>query len=1165
MATVDSPPSTASRSPRPLRSENRRGRPRRGGRQGISERPSNGPAATSMDGDPSGGGLNPESGNRRLPSADVSADGQQQRAEAAQTARSTTGGVRSRGRRNIPQVIRVGNGRQFGGHLTPYQADQADQERPLPAISNLQPDAPEFHPQHLPTSSSSDSARASITSRRKYDRSNSSKYTGTSSAADIATRTHEDIAHNVYECPICTNNIGKTSRVWSCTTCWTVFHLSCVKKWSTNEQSAQARSSQQDDSSTQRSWRCPGCNLPQHIMPTTYTCWCGKDADPRSLPGLPPHSCGQTCGKERTNPKKCSHRCELTCHAGPCPPCPHMGPTQACFCGKESITRRCVDTNYDNGWECGSVCGELMPCAEHTCQRKCHQGLCGACKVDIAARCYCGKVKKSVSCSERGKEQKSETFMDDNGQKIEHWTGSFNCGEKCRRYFDCGIHQCQRECHVQCAAATKCPRSPDSVPYCPCGKTLVAELLENPRKSCEDPIPNCGKRCLKKLPCGHECMQTCHLGNCMPCLKSVPIACRCGRVITTTMCHQGSPEPPQCMRICRARLSCGRHECGERCCLGERKAAERLSSKRKQRPLDAPAPLPSEGVEAEHICTRVCGRPLKCGNHFCSELCHKGPCGTCREAVFDEITCNCGRTVLQPPLPCGTVAPACQFDCTRHKSCGHPQLAHNCHGDGEECPKCPFLTEKICMCGKKSLKNQQCWRNDVSCGDPCGAALSCGSHACRKICHRPGNCEDVDRACQQPCGKPKRSCGHPCSETCHAPLSCREDSPCQHKILVTCQCQHLKKEMRCNASKSSQGNNRGVLDCDDECARLERNHRLALALNIDQETHQTDIIPYSKQTLDMFRNNIKWTQTQEQALRIFAADDSEKRIRFKPMPQAQRAFLHSLAEDFGFDSESLDPEPHRHVLILKTPRFVMAPMKTLSQCIEIREKARSASTTQTNSELESTGTNNVSLPFNAILLASPRFGLTVEELHADLAEMGGLRPALAFDINFLPSEDVVIRLHSPSSTTRSEREVERLLREVKPPLSEVIRQKSLASAVTLCRADTSLNILRPESEEAADSGWSKVAAKAAAPRTVVREKAMGQKSVFTVLGTKMREEAKRKRKEELLAIKQMQVVDDWEKAEEEEETKERTEREGREEREALGSGAQRLASEVDSL
>lgn len=65
-----------------------------------------------------------------------------------------------------------------------------------------------------------------------------------------------------------------------------------------------------------------------------------------------------------------------------------------------------------------------------------------------------------------------------------------------------------------------------------------------------------------------------------------------------------------------------------------------------------------------------------------------------------------------------------------------------------------------------------------------------------------------------------------------------------------------------------------------------------------------------------------------------------------------------------------------------------------------------------------------------------------------------------------------------------------------------------------------------------------MAAKAAAPRTVVKEKsAMGEKSVFTVLGSRVREKEKKEKKMQAEAVPAV-VVDDWEKAVEEEELRE---------------------------
>ena len=183
-------------------------------------------------------------------------------------------------------------------------------------------------------------------------------------------------------------------------------------------------------------------------------------------------------------------------------------------------------------------------------------------------------------------------------------------------------------------------------------------------------------------------------------------------------------------------------------------------------------------------------------------------------------------------------------------------------------------------------------------------------------------------------------------------------------MIITCECQNRKQEIQCMATKSGEGiTERKTLPCDDECLRLQRNQKLAIAFNISQD-HMDDHIPYSSTTLDMFKDNVKWCQTQEREFRVFAADELEKRLRFKPMPSSQRAFLHSLAEDFGFDSESMDPEPHRHVSIFKTPRFVSAPMKTLSQCVKIQSAVQPPTA--------SAPTTKIIQPYNALLLDRKR-------------------------------------------------------------------------------------------------------------------------------------------------------------------------------------------------
>ncbi|KAL3463107.1 hypothetical protein BJX64DRAFT_257589 [Aspergillus heterothallicus] len=879
-----------------------------------------------------------------------------------------------------PQSQPLNGRRRFEGRLTKSHQNSEDDTQDGQAEDTgdlgLRADAPAFVPGVSQPNGENATAAATAPSKgkakAKNPRTRPPKVTTKSEAEDITTRIHEDIAHNLYECPICTIEIGRKSRVWSCGLCWTVFHLSCVKKWSKNEgaaaQDAARRLGENGESSAPRAWRCPGCNLAQEVFPSSYSCWCEKEVDPRSYPGLPPHSCGQTCSRKR---KGCPHPCDATCHAGPCAPCTAMGPTQDCFCGRNSSTKRCQDTDYKRGWSCGEICGDLLPCGEHTCTRPCHEGLCGACEVKIDARCYCGKVQTEMLCSSKDEELDSGLLHD---QDIEEWTGCFNCGDSCNRPFDCGLHYCQKSCHPQDAQAAHCPRSPDVVSHCPCGKTPLADIPGyTPRESCDDPISNCQKPCGKPMPCGHACKKICHTGPCGSCMQTISIDCRCGRNSFTTICHQGQPEPPQCFRVCKAGLHCGRHACAERCCPGEQKAIERQAMRRKLKPHLRPI---DEDVEAEHICTRVCGRTLKCGRHTCPEICHKGPCNTCREAIFEEISCNCGRSVLYPPLPCGTQPPPCSSQCERPKPCGHPQTSHNCHTDDEECPKCPYLTEKTCLCGKRTLKNQPCWLAETRCGQICGKPLKCGSHFCQKNCHRPGECDDSMQPCQQPCGKSKTLCGHPCTDPCHAPYPCSEKTPCASILTITCGCGRLRQDRRCNAAKAvtSKGQLQQPqrlpaatpLTCDDECARLERNRSLAAALGVNinssttiaQNTLSSTNLPYSSETLDMYiqlssTSPLSTLQTIETTLHALATSTTNRSIRTQPAKSSLRAFIHSLAADYGFSSESFDPEPHRHVFVLKPTTWTppvfglgngvsaigIAGM-SVAECVKLRDRHR---------------------------------------------------------------------------------------------------------------------------------------------------------------------------------------------------------------------------------
>jgi transcriptional repressor NF-X1 len=137
----------------------------------------------------------------------------------------------------------------------------------------------------------------------------------------------------------------------------------------------------------------------------------------------------------------------------------------------------------------------------------------------------------------------------------------------------------------------------------------------------------------------------------------------------------------------------------------------------------------------------------------------------------------------------------------------------------------------------------------------------------------------------------------------------------------------------------------------------------ALKIDIDDSTnavqrgslHNMGInnLPYSAETLDLYvqlsrSSTLSTLQDYESALHSLATSETQRSVRFQPAKGTCRAFVHSLAADWGFASESFDPEPHRHVFVLKptqwnSPGFGPASTigiggMTVGECVRFRER-----------------------------------------------------------------------------------------------------------------------------------------------------------------------------------------------------------------------------------
>ena len=53
------------------------------------------------------------------------------------------------------------------------------------------------------------------------------------SEADLGQRERmvEQLTHGRYECLVCVETIRQTDPVWSCLSCFHVFHMNCVRRW----------------------------------------------------------------------------------------------------------------------------------------------------------------------------------------------------------------------------------------------------------------------------------------------------------------------------------------------------------------------------------------------------------------------------------------------------------------------------------------------------------------------------------------------------------------------------------------------------------------------------------------------------------------------------------------------------------------------------------------------------------------------------------------------------------------------------------------------------------------------------------------------------------------------------------------------------------------------
>lgn len=138
------------------------------------------------------------------------------------------------------------------------------------------------------------------------------------------------------------------------------------------------------------------------------------------------------------------------------------------------------------------------------------------------------------------------------------------------------------------------------------------------------------------------------------------------------------------------------------------------------------------------------------------------------------------------------------------------------------------------------------------------------------------------------------------------------------------------------------------LQCDEECLALERNRRLAEALNITENSDPFNTrsgFKFSDSLKDDARKDLKFVSEIEREVKALVdavnkGKQTKKSHCFPPMNRDHRKIIHDLAEVYGVESVSYDNEPKRNVVITAVKGKSMCPSISLMSVVEREIQAR---------------------------------------------------------------------------------------------------------------------------------------------------------------------------------------------------------------------------------
>jgi hypothetical protein len=443
--------------------------------------------------------------------------------------------------------------------------------------------------------------------------------------------------------------------------------------------------------------------------------------------------------------------------------------------------------------------------------------------------------------------------------------------------------------------------------YCFCKK------LVDPENDMFITPHSCGEQCSKqRTTCPHECIIPCHPGPCPPCSSTHSEVCHCGKESFVVACSGERDENGiSCGQICDKFLNCKRHRCEAICHPGEcnpcmavfkqgcycgKKVVEKLCE-----------PSKVDQREGDLICTfsceKLCGKVQVCG-HGCDRVCHPGTCITQKRAwakTEEDTTDILKSYVLQN---------GCNQACRKTLSCGHKCLV-KCHPQQPNCDAlnaCQQQVEVKCECGRLK-ESMDCRR-------------------VRKLFDEKMKKKEAEFYELQKLEQDKQQLQVTKSKQEGEFVESKQDKP---QIPV--------EPPKFEIPKYSVIGLPSILDCDKECRRIRRIKQLANAFEIDFE--KREMPEYSEPLQYIARRNLQTLFMVERVFDelILLNPNERASYQFPRMNKERRQMIHELAEIYGMEAQSIDPEPYRSVVVMKSGRSTR-PMMILSDVIQDPNKEK---------------------------------------------------------------------------------------------------------------------------------------------------------------------------------------------------------------------------------